>query len=1657
MLLVLTGKEKEKEAMRKKVFAVLLTLCMVLTMMPAVAWAEGLEDYGTPDYSALYYFGTQNDYWVNSEEGGLVYQGPDSLKATDDIKPISEANNIFNMDIGTYGFFAVKTNAGYFICIDNQEGVFSCTNGELTFDGDFFCINKPVVPSETPYTISYDLKKIAGDGAASGQLKINITLPAFALYTTPNPASEDDYCYEIETGESVYALMPINSDIKDIVLLKYNEGGQAQKITEGFTVKSMAEATLWGTTAAGFKIETSAELKPGSYLVVGADSNGNEEARYWLEIISVSDVLGLMYNTGTKVADAPFFAEPGAPGMSIMLIKGIMDEFGKTDEITRLTYEEKEGCEVRLFDSYTINVYREDTLICALSDQSNEQANNAEYKIEISANVMMKSGDENDPVYFFNLNVNAFDENEVKPDNYYGLYKITVSCSSGGNKVFASQMYFYIPNENENEWETLASGDNWYIARDWNNGITNLGFGTAWEGTDEQVAALKSALEVYKNGIDNIIIQGEAQNIPCDYLDKTLGNLSWMDTRENDPKEISKYYVFDSDDAALYAKNGENVDKTTKLVTIKVFNQGDGEEGPQLFIRSEEYDCYPGDGQVGNGMFNVPIQVIFQGKQVTTGYEVFVENEEDGEIVKNNDGTFTYIPKVVGERKVTIKYGELYVDFYFAVEDSDLSGGGEEENGNELNRQRDWTLGKKTGDDKYVPVAPNPIWSEVPTYFMHDYDDSYDNFYVMRKDDAAQVGTGVVQPELVIEGDTFTSVPKGPCDGYWVWKINPTDNQPSNENFDRTKLRVKLNDVSVDGKKETNIWVLGIDYRHSNTRFDWRNMKFSLSIPGKKDFESAEEFFNMPGLSDEESIFYTDMSQPADDDRNSFYVFHEKGTTLKVDATKLYSFDDGGTSLSGNTGGAFEKILDTSDFLELTDTYEEFTFKAGTDEGQDITITYTATKVSLKKYIGYENIRLSFAAISGNNNHPVGKARMEIRNGATIKIEGDTEGVTKFRDAHNILNEALGFPAVTKDFVGGEAYFDKAHATFSEDGQGLVCAFDIALEPGYVIDSITDIDPVTGKPGNPYPYIVKYTYYYDVFDKNGQRLSTLDEMNEAGWWEAIGSQHDGQEREACMAHQEVAISGLNISKLEESVTAFKNFLDKNGYTAKRISAFVDYTVLFDQSQSTKQHSIVFHVSKPDQISEGVSVHGNDSITVDTSDVTGSFKTEAAESNLAQLQGDGLTIEKVYDINATKDNQDITNTDGLVNITVSANELSGNPEDYTVVYFTDEGVPMEMPTTYVEGQGIVFTTGHFSKYAVVKKAGTTDPDPTPNPNPGTSGGGLPTMPTDNVTQSGDTTTADMTGSTVSKDGETTTTVDQTTADKLVDKAAANNSEEIVISAVTKNQSAAASTKSAEVTLPAETLGAIAEKTDADVVIKTDVAEVKLDNKSAEAIADQAQAAGTTENAETVSILVEKVKEEAEEVRFELKVVTSGGKVISDFNGGSVSVTVNVPASLSGKNLVCVYIDDNGMMHKVEGQKNADGTYTFVTGHFSTYAIISEEDADTAIAAQIEAINNIQIKLSTKVTKTKSGKKGIKLTWKADTDIQIDGIEVLRSVKSKSGYKKIYTTKKAKNTGYYINIKSLKKNTKYYYKVRGFVTIDGQKVYTGWSNKGIRTFK
>ena len=366
---------------------------------------------------------------------------------------------------------------------------------------------------------------------------------------------------------------------------------------------------------------------------------------------------------------------------------------------------------------------------------------------------------------------------------------------------------------------------------------------------------------------------------------------------------------------------------------------------------------------------------------------------------------------------------------------------------------------------------------------------------------------------------------------------------------------------------------------------------------------------------------------------------------------------------------------------------------------------------------------------------------------------------------------------------------------------------------------------------------------------------------------------------------------------------------------------------------------------------------------------------------------------------------------------------------------------------VKISGGTFTTG-LEKYDVKEylqsgysqdNSGTVYREYSPSPQP---------IPDNVINDPADkTTTADINTST-GTDGKATALVDKTTGDKIVDKAVANQSKEVVVDATTKGDA-----KTAEVKLPAETVKDIVEKTDADVVIKTDAAQVVLDQKAAGAVAEQAKTGN-------VMIIVDKVKEDDSQVQVELKIVTENGNV-TDFKGGNVAVTVALSAALKDKEVVCVYIDEKGNYTKMEGRKNADGTYTFTTGHFSTYAIMTAEEAEKVIAEQ-QTANDVKIKSGVQATTIKassSAKKGsITVKWKKSNGYKADHYQVFRSTKKNSGYgtKAFYTTKTGTQKSYK-NTKGLKKGTRYYYKVRGVRTIDGKKIFTKWSNKAIRIAK
>ena len=300
----------------------------------------------------------------------------------------------------------------------------------------------------------------------------------------------------------------------------------------------------------------------------------------------------------------------------------------------------------------------------------------------------------------------------------------------------------------------------------------------------------------------------------------------------------------------------------------------------------------------------------------------------------------------------------------------------------------------------------------------------------------------------------------------------------------------------------------------------------------------------------------------------------------------------------------------------------------------------------------------------------------------------------------------------------------------------------------------------------------------------------------------------------------------------------------------------------------------------------------------------------------------------------------------------------------------------------------------------------------------------------------TTTATISAETkTNADGTKTTTaaVDSTTATKIIEKAVENKSEEVIVNAGTTAVAETAAGTTTEVAIPAETVAQISEKTDAAVIIKSDAAEVTLDKEAVAAVAEQAGDEGS------VKLIVETVAQEENKVQVELKLESSNG-TISDFKGGNVSVTVMLNSALAAKSLICVYIDDNGVYHKVSGQKNTDGTYTFITGHFSTYAIIPEEKADEIITGQNEKAAGLIKALSFKARSVKTAKGNIKVNLTVTNDA-IQAIERLgytvkykfyRSTKKSSSYQA-----KLEKTGKTYTNTTGKKGTRYYYKARVMV--------------------
>ncbi len=151
-----------------------------------------------------------------------------------------------------------------------------------------------------------------------------------------------------------------------------------------------------------------------------------------------------------------------------------------------------------------------------------------------------------------------------------------------------------------------------------------------------------------------------------------------------------------------------------------------------------------------------------------------------------------------------------------------------------------------------------------------------------------------------------------------------------------------------------------------------------------------------------------------------------------------------------------------------------------------------------------------------------------------------------------------------------------------------------------------------------------------------------------------------------------------------------------------------------------------------------------------------------------------------------------------------------------------------------------------------------------------------------------------------------------------------------------------------------------------------------------------------------------------------------------------------------------LNENSTAEEVKAAKDA---YEALTGsqQRAVKAALGE-----AFLYKLEIIEraNIDAVEALKITASSTAKKGsitVKWTVKGDTSVA-DGFQVYRSLKMNSGFgtKAFFTTTdNTKRT--YKNTKSLKKGTRYYYKIRAYKVVDGKTYYSDWSNKAYRIAK
>jgi hypothetical protein len=241
--------------------------------------------------------------------------------------------------------------------------------------------------------------------------------------------------------------------------------------------------------------------------------------------------------------------------------------------------------------------------------------------------------------------------------------------------------------------------------------------------------------------------------------------------------------------------------------------------------------------------------------------------------------------------------------------------------------------------------------------------------------------------------------------------------------------------------------------------------------------------------------------------------------------------------------------------------------------------------------------------------------------------------------------------------------------------------------------------------------------------------------------------------------------------------------------------------------------------------------------------------------------------------------------------------------------------------------------------------------------GGTGGGATQTDTDTqttVSDDGKSTDTDVHGTTDSTGKTLKACLTSDDVKSLLDKASGSSGGLSGIKTITFDVDSAGSVTQVALDIPAASFKELADKTSAGVTVSTSLGSVTFNAKAVDSIAK----AGTSGD---VSISITKL--DSSELPPAVKsaignrpvfdfTVTSGGKTVSSFGGGSA--TVSVPYTLApGENpnkIVIYYISDSSALVKVKNCKYdpATGTVTFTTTHFSEFAVAYSDVSFTDVS-------------------------------------------------------------------------------------------------------------